>query len=64
MKSFQVRVLSSTIRAVLQGPFRYVAPGAWHSFRRADARPLIPGEAAEVKINLAPVSYLQSLLAS
>jgi putative CocE/NonD family hydrolase len=44
--------------AVSQGPFPYAAPGAWHSFRRADARPLIPGEAAEVKINLMPVSYL------
>jgi putative CocE/NonD family hydrolase len=44
--------------AVSQGPFPYAAPGAWHSFRRADARPLIPGKAAEVKINLMPVSYL------
>src|SRR5215472_3763361 len=36
----------------------HVAAGAWHSFRRADARPLIPGEATEIKINLMPVSYL------
>ena len=51
-------LLRALDRGVLQGPFPYVAPGAWHSFRRADARPLIPGEAAEVKINLMPVSYL------
>jgi hypothetical protein len=39
-------LLRALDRAVLQGPFLYVVPGAWHCFRRADARSLIPGTQA------------------
>jgi uncharacterized protein len=36
----------------------YIVQGAWHSYRYGDALPLVPGEAAELKIDLLPISYL------
>lgn len=37
-------------------PYWHVGP--YHSFRRADAQPLVPGEPAELRFALLPVSYL------
>ena len=36
----------------------YFEPGPWHSFLRADALPLVPGEPAELTFDLLPISYL------
>ena len=36
----------------------YNSPVPYHSFRRADAQPLVPGEVAEVKFGLLPTSVL------
>jgi putative CocE/NonD family hydrolase len=36
----------------------YTQPDSWHTFLRADALPLVPGEAAELVFELLPVSYL------
>jgi putative CocE/NonD family hydrolase len=36
----------------------YIVQGVWHSYRRGDALPLVPGEAAELEIDLLPISYL------
>lgn len=45
-------------RRIGTGAAPYVVQGVWHSFQRADAQPLVPGEPAELKINLIPISYL------
>ncbi len=51
---------------MLRGVHRHVAPrdsapypglGPFHSFRRADASPLVPGEIAELAFDLQPVAY-------
>jgi putative CocE/NonD family hydrolase len=36
----------------------YAQTGPWHTFLRADALPLVPGQAAELIFELLPVSYL------
>jgi putative CocE/NonD family hydrolase len=36
----------------------YADPVPYHSFERADAEPLVPGEAAELSFDLLPTSYL------
>ena len=46
-------VTSGCLRAI----DRRLTPGGGHSYRRADAMPLIPGEPAELVIKLAPTSY-------
>lgn len=36
----------------------YVPLGVYHSFRKADVQPLVPGEVAEISITLYPISVL------
>jgi len=39
-------------------PPGYRQLGAWHSFRRQDSMPLVPGEIAELQFAILPTSYL------
>lgn len=36
----------------------YQVPVPYHSFKRDDAMPLVPGEVAEIAFHLQPISYL------
>lgn len=54
----QLRALHRALRSPAEAP--YVAPAPYHSYLRADARPLVPGEPAELVVELLPVSHLFS----
>jgi len=45
-------------RRIAEGPSPIWQAGPYHSFRRADARPLVPGEPTELAFELLPTSYL------
>jgi putative CocE/NonD family hydrolase len=51
----QLRALHRHV-SPLDPPYAHVVP--YHSFTRADGRPLVPGEAVELRFDLLPTSYL------
>jgi len=51
-------VLRGIHRKVGTDPSAWDRPGPYHSFRSADAEPLIPGEVAEIAFGLQPTSVL------
>ena len=52
----QFRALHRQVRAADQAPYAQTVP--YHSFLRADARPLVAGESAELVFDLLPISHL------
>lgn len=44
-------------RKVQPGPAPYWTPGPYHSFRKQDAQPLVPGQIATLSFDLLPTSY-------
>ena len=51
-------ILRSIHRRVSAAPSPYRLEVPYHSFRQADALPLVPGEPAEIELGLLPVSAL------
>lgn len=52
----QLRALHRRLRSASEAPYAQSAP--YHSFLRADARPLVAGEPAELAFDLLPISHL------
>ncbi len=52
----QLRAQHRALRPAAEAPYATTVP--YHSYLRADARPLVPGEPAELVFDLLPVSHL------
>ena len=52
----QLRARHRALRPAAEAPYATTVP--YHSYLRADARPLVPGEPAELVFDLLPVSHL------
>lgn len=51
-----IRAASRRVRPAAEAPYALSVP--YHSFARADAEPLVPGERAEIVFDLQPISHL------
>ena len=51
-------LLRALFRAEAPPPPEYRAAWPWRRFRRADAAPLVPGQAERVRVPLLPVSWV------
>jgi putative CocE/NonD family hydrolase len=51
----QFRALHRRVRPASEAPYALTVP--YHSFARADAEPLVPGESAELVFDLLPISH-------
>ncbi len=51
-------LLRAMHRKIAEGKAPYNTPAPFRTFTKADAAPLVPGEVAELKFDLLPVSYL------
>ena len=45
-------------RKVHESPENYNYPGPYHSYKKSDVLPLVPGETVRLKFDLLPISYL------